>query len=138
MPLVILVSAMPKCPCVYFAAIEERSVVKIGVAVDVARRMKELQVSSPFPLKLLGVIRTPEAPILERSLHTDFAHRRVRGEWFQLSADILAYIKTEARPLRSARIRPRPPTADEEIAMVRREIAEQSTARQRNTSGTSL
>lgn len=54
--------------------------VKIGQAGDVASRLRSLQTSNPYKLKVLW--RTPGDKGLERTLHNRFAKYRTQGEWF--------------------------------------------------------
>lgn len=64
--------------------------IKIGIAKDVAQRLRTLDNMSPVPLDLLHVIETKNARELEGELHERFALKRIRGEWFSLTtADML-------------------------------------------------
>jgi len=63
--------------------------VKIGVASDARKRLRELQVGSPVELKLAltrpyGERRDAEA--VAEELYRSFAGRCVRGSWYRLSA----------------------------------------------------
>jgi hypothetical protein len=79
---------------VYFLRSEDH--IKIGYAVDVAARMKELQCGNPARLQLLGVIAA--APADERAMHQRFSESREEGEWFRRSRALLDFIEsTEAR-----------------------------------------
>jgi hypothetical protein len=63
--------------------------VKIGVAVNVAYRIIELQTACPFRLELLAarVFKSKrEAIRVERLLHRQFSAVRASGEWFRLDA----------------------------------------------------
>ena len=66
--------------------------IKIGAAVDVPSRLKGLQTSSAYPLSLLATISGG----LERehSLHRQFAHLRVRGEWFHPAPELMTLIRS--------------------------------------------
>ena len=64
--------------------------IKIGIAKNVAQRLRQLDNMSPVPLELLHTIETKNARELEGELHERFALKRVRGEWFSLAnPDIL-------------------------------------------------
>jgi hypothetical protein len=63
--------------------------VKIGVAGDARKRLRELQVGSPVELKLAHAQRYPDrrdAEAVAEELYRCFASRRVRGSWYRLSA----------------------------------------------------
>lgn len=85
-----------KPPWIYFVAVESHAVVKIGVATDVKKRLDQLQTASPFELTLLGVIAAPDAYGLETTLHLQFSHLHVRGEWFRLEPELTSFIEAEA------------------------------------------
>ena len=65
--------------------------IKIGWAVDVSVRLAKLQACSPLALIVLH--SEPGNGREERSLHTRFAATRRHGEWFEDSAELLAYIE---------------------------------------------
>jgi hypothetical protein len=74
---------------------------KIGMAVDPLKRMGDLQVANPHPLSMVwagGVTTAQPDSVTERQLHAHFAAKRVRGEWFILDDDDLAYIHELDRP----------------------------------------
>jgi hypothetical protein len=64
------------------------SMLKIGKASDVTRRIAELQTGCPYDLELLGTVRCKSdmhAMEVERRAHSAFKRDRVRhrGEWFR-------------------------------------------------------
>lgn len=65
---------------VYVIGAEGSSVVKIGHAGDVPKRLREIQVGNPVALSTLWV--TPGSRPLESKLHVRFARFRLQGEWF--------------------------------------------------------
>jgi hypothetical protein len=75
---------------IYFVQCEATKLVKIGVTNDVRRRMAMLATGSAAPLKLLGIAEGDAEA--ESDLHQRFAAQRVRGEWFQIDAEIDAEI----------------------------------------------
>jgi hypothetical protein len=77
---------------VYFLTAAGR--IKIGYAVDVAARVRELQIGCPFPMTLLGVISG--AISLEKRWHRAFAAVHTQGEWFLADPDLVARIQAEA------------------------------------------
>jgi hypothetical protein len=73
---------------IYFVQAVNGGLVKIGLAQDAQRRLRELQCGSPVELRLL---RLEKGGKLEESeLHGTFAHLRIRGEWFWPAADLVA------------------------------------------------
>ncbi len=65
----------------YLVAAEGSHLVKIGIAKDPMRRLRELQTGQPMELRLLWSV----AGAYEHDLHVHFAAYRVRGEWFDLT-----------------------------------------------------
>lgn len=70
---------------------------KIGRTVNPADRMKTFTVKLPFEVAYVCVIATEDMYALERTLHRKFKNQRVNGEWFDLSADDIEYIKGLAK-----------------------------------------
>ena len=60
---------------------------KIGFSKDVNRRLKSLQTGNPTVLKIHHTEPVPEnrVRVLERKLHRELNHKRLKGEWFDLS-----------------------------------------------------
>lgn len=56
---------------------------KIGRG-DAKKRLKDLQIGNPFPIKFIGFIEDDYPLRLERALHAEFRPFRVRGEWYKL------------------------------------------------------
>ncbi len=75
---------------------------KIGYATDLAYRIRDLQVSSPYDLRVVIFIvcEAFEAARLEQSLHKIYSKKNIRGEWFRLSEKDLSNIASlkEAAP----------------------------------------
>lgn len=87
-----VVASPPKLG-VYF--IQTEGFIKIGYAINVRRRFRQLAMSVPFDLELLAVIACPdvrEAKETERTLHRRFKAQRVRGEWFRLIPPLTEFI----------------------------------------------
>jgi predicted GIY-YIG superfamily endonuclease len=60
--------------------------IKIGVAKNIAKRLENLQIGCPYPLKLIASIRcesVKHAYSMESNLHGLFKKQRIRGEWFR-------------------------------------------------------
>lgn len=75
---------------VYFVQTESGPI-KIGIAQDVQKRLRGLQVSTPDKLTLLCT--APGGVQAEAKLHRRFASYRLRGEWFAAHPDILAEVE---------------------------------------------
>ncbi|MGW6865114.1 GIY-YIG nuclease family protein [Streptomyces sp. NPDC054901] len=73
--------------------------VKIGVTIDLVRRLREIQNMSPVELKVLW--STPGGLALEQALHGHFAEIRSHGEWFTFTSNPVHAVKTavEGSPL---------------------------------------
>lgn len=73
----------------YLYAIKDlhTGLIKLGYSTDPRSRLRELQTGSSSPLHLLYYesCEPGRAALLERQLHKDLNHLRVRGEWFRLS-----------------------------------------------------
>lgn len=64
--------------------------IKIGVARNIERRRGDLQTGNPVALELMGWICADDDFRMESRIHSHFANRRIRGEWFSIEpADIL-------------------------------------------------
>ncbi|WP_083861039.1 GIY-YIG nuclease family protein [Halobiforma nitratireducens] len=61
--------------------------VKIGRARNPEQRLGELQVSSPFELRLKKTATPDDAAAVEKYLHSHFDKYHMRGEWFDIPAD---------------------------------------------------
>jgi hypothetical protein len=66
---------------VYFIQAVNGGPIKIGIAMDVETRLNELQVASPYPLRVLKVMRNAGRRT-EKELHARYADDRLCGEWF--------------------------------------------------------
>lgn len=74
---------------VYFVRAGDR--VKIGRAVDLGQRIRALQTMHADELSL--VLSIPAHAALEPAIQNRFAHLKVRGEWFRLAPDLIAFIE---------------------------------------------
>jgi ssDNA-binding Zn-finger/Zn-ribbon topoisomerase 1 len=60
---------------------------KIGIASNVPKRLKTLQMASPCKLELIFTIEKTYAYQLENTLHQYFKDKKVHGEWFDLNEE---------------------------------------------------
>lgn len=67
---------------------------KIGKSSRVKSRFRALQSASPAQLELVHKVKTDNAIVLEMRLHKRFASSRKHGEWFALTDQDVAYIKS--------------------------------------------
>lgn len=68
----------------------DQGLCKFGYSQDPQGRLRSLQTGSADPLFLVETVAVPEAGSarhFERSLHAEFSHLRVRGEWFRCTAE---------------------------------------------------
>jgi hypothetical protein len=73
-------------PYLYLLKDEVSGFLKIGKANNVLVRIKNLRIANPN-LNIIQTIKTDHSGELETFLHNRFAHRRQRGEFFQVSPD---------------------------------------------------
>jgi len=89
-PLVSAESVQPPRSGVYFVRAGDGGPIKIGTARNVNARLDTLQIGSSEELTLLALIPGDEK--VERKLHREFRHLRIRGEWFEPAPELLARI----------------------------------------------
>jgi len=66
--------------------------IKIGISKDRHLRFMSLQTALPYDIDLLALMPTTD-PIMERRLHRQFKHLRLRGEWFERTPELEQYIE---------------------------------------------
>jgi DNA-binding XRE family transcriptional regulator len=77
---------------VYFLQAEDKTgPIKIGWAKDVYKRLGEIQNMSPTRLVILGVLECEREE--EYTIHNIFSTDRLYGEWFNLSTELLNFIR---------------------------------------------
>jgi Meiotically up-regulated gene 113 len=72
---------------VYLIKDGDTSHYKIGRTKNVTSRLKSLNIRTSSPLELIHAIKTKDAIRLEAEFHNYFGARRIKGEWFALSAE---------------------------------------------------
>jgi len=65
---------------IYFIQMDRIGPIKIGYAKDIKKRLISLQISSPYPLKLLCHYKADVEH--EKEWHQAFEFIRLKGEWF--------------------------------------------------------
>lgn len=76
---------------VYVIEMGDTGIYKIGLSCSPAQRF--LNLNLPYPIKVICIIRTPDAAKLEHKMHAKFKSKRMRNEWFRLSEDDLSLIR---------------------------------------------
>jgi hypothetical protein len=66
---------------------------KIGLTNNPTKRLRVLSVKAPFPLTVHLLIPTNNMEALEGELHTFFAHKHRRGEWFDLTEEDIEILR---------------------------------------------
>ena len=79
--------------------------IKVGISNDPKRRLKDLQTSNPYKLKLLSVYQPKQPVIAERVIHALLDKYHERGEWFNCSFDIADKVITEFCELTSDQVK---------------------------------
>lgn len=75
---------------VYLIAAKDTGTLKIGFSLKTPdSRLRTLQTANPHELRLLSLVRGSRRD--EQRFHEQFAHHRVRGEWFEDTAEIREY-----------------------------------------------
>jgi hypothetical protein len=72
---------------VYFVECGHGGPIKIGVAIDPAKRLNAMQMHSPHEMIIVGTCAG--ARELEQALHAEFAAYRIRGEWFERTENLM-------------------------------------------------
>lgn len=77
---------------VYFVQKHPKGAIKIGVAIDVPNRVKQLQTGSDQTLRILATFPGDEK--FEKFLHEKFGAHRIRdnGEWFLPHPDLMDFL----------------------------------------------
>ena len=73
----------------YLYCISDGVLCKFGYSVDPQRRLRSLQTGSSSQLELVHsiVVLEDQGRLLEQQFHREYAHRRVRGEWFRCTVE---------------------------------------------------
>ena len=62
---------------------------KIGITVNIKKRLETLQTGSPVPLEVVFKYRSLYAESIEEKLHKYFSHYNTSGEWFKIPEDTI-------------------------------------------------
>lgn len=83
-----------KAPGFVYLIRSEVGYYKIGRTVNPDDRIRTFSVRLPFRVEYEHLIKCEDQRALEKQLHTKFADKRIDGEWFELTPDDVAYIKS--------------------------------------------
>lgn len=78
-------------PCVYIVGASGNY--KIGHTKNLEARVSELQTGNAERLIIITVIQSHDPVFLEGCLHRKYEKKRIRGEWFSLDEEDVAYLK---------------------------------------------
>jgi len=82
---------------VYVLGSREHGWYKIGMASDVEARCKNIQALNPFAIEIIAswTLSHTATVVMEAHLHTRYARKRIRGEWFSFTTreleEVLSY-----------------------------------------------
>ena len=76
----------------YVYILESDGFIKIGIANDVQRRIKNLQCGNPHEIRLLNSVYSNDPSTVERVLHRRLDRYNIRLEWFKLPDRITRYL----------------------------------------------
>ena len=78
---------------VYFVIERPSDNIKIGVSVQIRKRLAQLQTGNPNKLELMGWITPKNDRAIEKALHKKYQDKRGLGgggkEWFTISQDVV-------------------------------------------------
>jgi hypothetical protein len=80
----------------YVYLVHDGALYKIGISVQPDKRIQQLKYENGRPCTILVLIETENYRALEGQLHERFSNKRVKGEWFDLAAEDVAWIKSLA------------------------------------------
>lgn len=88
----------PKPGKVYLLRGEGTGWFKIGVTTSIESRIKQVNVNSPFLVKLVACYDANDTIESEREWHARFSEKRTHGEWFELDEnDVFEFVARSQR-----------------------------------------
>lgn len=78
---------------IYFISNTVTENIKIGRAVNVEKRMANLQTATDCQLELLYSFPVHDPAAAEKELHEKFSAYLVRGEWYRFEGDVRRYVE---------------------------------------------
>lgn len=89
----------------YVYLIKSQHGFKIGKTINMKSRTRLFEVKLPFPIAVEHYAWFENYSEAERSMHQRFQEKRLEGEWFNLDAADIAYIRAQGKPATSEEIR---------------------------------
>jgi len=86
-------SAIPNKEIGYVYLIQFGNEYKIGTSGNVEQRFRQLRTQMPYEGKIIHTISTGDPNGIEAYWHNFFRSKRLKGEWFDLSASDISYFK---------------------------------------------
>jgi len=77
----------PNSPARYVYGIQCGPFIKVGVAANVAARLRQMQLANPYPLTVVLKRKMKAAFYCERKMHEILAAKAVGREWFCVTPD---------------------------------------------------
>jgi hypothetical protein len=77
---------------VYFLYDPQENALKVGTACNINQRLCTLEVGNPRDLTFIGWI--PGGLEEERKVHQSMPEQRIRGEWYRMTPEILAMVRS--------------------------------------------
>ena len=74
-----------KAGIIYLVRCDGEKYYKIGVSRNLLKRITDIEHDCPFYIVLLFWAYTPDPFQVERDLHTQYANKRIKGEWYRLT-----------------------------------------------------
>jgi DNA-binding XRE family transcriptional regulator len=105
---------------VYAIGIEGTALVKIGHALDVAKRLSALQIGLPYRLVVLHQEQVEQPRHVEKALHRMLNVIRERGEWFELPE--VYFPSLFAQGIAKAELQGQEKSLSEEVNTLRQEL----------------
>lgn len=78
---------------IYAVQLGKSGPIKFGRAVNVKKRLSQLQISQPKALILIAAQETNDDKTAEREIHASCKRDRIRGEWFQPSKRVRLFAR---------------------------------------------
>lgn len=99
---------------VYFIRCTASGLIKIGLSENPWKRLSKMQSDSPGQLEMLGVVGGDI--VTEAELHDRFSASRLRGEWFNPTDDLVAFVQDLPAPVGERRKTYDPATSPTRLA----------------------
>ncbi|SMC54587.1 GIY-YIG nuclease family protein [Pedobacter nyackensis] len=83
---------------IYFLQEKKYGSIKIGRSLNLDLRLSSFVTDLPYRVELVGYIRSINYETIELTFHKHFRHKRLGGEWFELSAEEITDLKHHKFP----------------------------------------